>query len=75
MIRPRPHRWLAALPTIAMLGGAPLADRVQDRPLGMPFLLVWIVACVLGTSVVMAIVFALDERSERRDAGTPGGPR
>ena len=56
------HRWLATLPALLILFGVPLANRVQARVLGVPFLLAWIVACVLLTSLVMAIVGWLDER-------------
>jgi len=56
------HRWLATLPGLLILFGAPFANRVHARVLGMPFLLAWIVGCVLLTSVVMAIVRRLDDR-------------
>ena len=60
------HRWLAALPGLLILVGSPFANRVQARVLGMPFLLAWIVGCVLLTSVVMAIVHRLDDRDTER---------
>lgn len=56
------HRWLALLPTVAVVVGVPFADRVRTQVAGLPFLLAWIVGCVLLTSVVMAIVNALDHR-------------
>ena len=68
MIRGRPHRWLALLPALLLLVGAPLANRVHRYVLGLPFLLFWIVACVLLTSLVMAVVGALDRRHERRES-------
>jgi hypothetical protein len=42
----------------------------------MPFLLAWIVGCVLLTSLVMAIVGHLDDERARRtrSAGPPTGP-
>ena len=58
--RPRPHRWLALLPTVAICAGVPIANRVHALVFGLPFLLAWIVGCVLLTSLVMAIVHALD---------------
>jgi hypothetical protein len=61
----RPHHWLAALPAAAIAIGVPFANRVHAYVLGLPFLLFWMLACVLLTSVVMAIVGALD----RREAG------
>ena len=68
MTRGRPHRWLALLPALALLIGAPLANRVHRYVLGLPFLLFWIVACVLLTSLVMAVIGGLDRRhdSQRR---------
>ncbi len=44
----------------------PFANGVPATVFGLPFLLFWIVACVLATSLVMAIVGALDRR-DRRD--------
>ena len=64
----RPYRWLAALPALGVLCGVPLANRVRPFVLGLPFLLFWILACVLLTSAVMAAVYALDRR---RDADGP----
>ena len=61
------HRWLATLPGLLILLGVPFANRVQARVLGMPFLLAWIVGCVLLTSLVMAIVGRLDEQLARRE--------
>jgi hypothetical protein len=61
---PRPHRWLALLPTLAICVGVPFANRVHAMVLGLPFLLAWIVGCVVLTSVVMAIIAALDRRAE-----------
>ncbi len=58
----RAHRWLALLPALAILVGVPLADRVHVLVAGLPFLLAWIVGCVLLTSVVMALIVALDRR-------------
>ena len=60
------HRWLAALPALLILVGAPFANRVHVLVLGLPFLLFWIVGCVLLTSLVMAIVGVLDERYAAR---------
>jgi hypothetical protein len=56
----RAHRWLALLPAIGMLAGAPFANRVEPYIFGLPFLLFWIVAWVVITSLVMGIIYALD---------------
>ena len=62
MYRFRPHHLLTLLPPAAILGGIPLANRVHAPVLGLPFLLFWIVGCVLATSAVLALVGALDRR-------------
>ena len=69
------HHWLATLPGLLILLGVPFANRVQARVLGMPFLLAWIVGCVLLTALVMAIVGRLDERHAARERGRDGEPR
>jgi xanthosine utilization system XapX-like protein len=77
--RPAPplYRALAVVPAIAILVGVPLVNHVRAYVFGLPFLLFWIVACVLLTSVVMAVIGALDRRREReagagRAADRPG---
>jgi hypothetical protein len=79
----RAYRWLALLPALAILVGVPFANRVEPYVLGLPFLLFWILGCVLLTSAVMALVAALDLRrpadradgragtDERRGGGRP----
>ena len=76
MPRLRAHHWLATLPAAAILVGVPFANRVRGYVMGLPFLLFWIVACVLATSAVMAVIGVLD----RRDGGSqpetgPDGPK
>jgi uncharacterized membrane protein len=76
MIRPRAHHLLAALPAVAILVGVPYANGVRAYVLGLPFLLFWILACVIATSVVMAVIGALDRRDERSaDGPGSGGPK
>jgi len=65
----RPYHLLAAVPVIGMLGGIPFANRTEPYILGMPFLLAWIVAWILLTSVVLAIVYRADEAAVRRMRG------
>jgi hypothetical protein len=59
----RGHRWLALLPALGICVGAPLVDRMHATVAGFPLLLVWIVGCVLLTSVVMALISAVDDRT------------
>jgi hypothetical protein len=61
-MRTRPYRWLALLPTAGILIGVPALNGVHHPVMGLPLLLVWIVGCVLLTSVVMAVIGALDRR-------------
>lgn len=74
MVRLRPHHLLALLPPLGLLVGVPLANGVRRAVFGMPFLLFWILACVVATSLVMAIVGALDRRAaaDRRPPGAAG---
>jgi hypothetical protein len=65
------HRWLAVLPGLLILGGVPFANRVHRLVLGMPFLLLWIVVCVLLTSATMALIGALDAKTARREGAGP----
>ncbi|WP_104820766.1 DUF3311 domain-containing protein [Kitasatospora sp. MMS16-BH015] len=55
--------WLGAVPFVGILGGGFLANRVDPYVLGMPFLLFWSVLWVVGSSVVMAVVYRLDPRN------------
>lgn len=65
------HRWLAVVPAIGMLGGIPFANRVEPYVLGLPFLLFWVVAWVVATSAILAVIYALDRRCDRaRERGT-----
>ena len=61
-MRARPYRWLALLPTAGILIGVPALNGVHRSVMGLPLLLVWIVGCVLLTSLVMAVIGALDRR-------------
>ena len=58
---------LAALPFIGILLGVAFANRVEPFVFGMPFILFWIVAWVVLTSIIMAVVYRLDP-SNREDA-------
>jgi hypothetical protein len=72
MRRVPPYRWLAAVPGLLILVGVPLANRVHRLVMGFPFLLFWIVGCVVLTSAVMALVGWLDARhAVRTDASPP----
>lgn len=52
--------WLAVLPFLAMLVGPFFVNRVTPYIFGMPFLLAWLVAWILLTAAIMAVIFRLD---------------
>ena len=64
----RIHRWLAAVPPVALLGGVPFANHVEPYVLGLPFLLFWVVLWVVLTGPVMGLIYALDAAAARQDA-------
>jgi hypothetical protein len=53
-------RWLAILPFVALLVGPFFVNRATPHVLGMPFLLAWLVAWILLTAAIMAVIFRLD---------------
>ncbi|MBE6183302.1 DUF3311 domain-containing protein [Heyndrickxia ginsengihumi] len=55
-----PIKLLAFLPIILIAIGVIFFNRVTPFILGMPFLLFWLVACTVLSSVVMWIVFQFD---------------
>ena len=59
----RAYRLLALIPAIALISSGWVANRLEPRILGLPFLLAWIVGWVVATSVVMGIIYRLDHRS------------
>ena len=73
MFRPRAYHLLAVLPAAAIFVGVPFANGIRGYILGLPFLLFWILACVIATSVVMAVIGALDRRAEASEPGPGAG--
>jgi hypothetical protein len=67
----REMRWLAVLPFLAILGGIVFANRVTPYLFGLPFILGWLVLCVIGTAVVMGAIYLADPAN--RD-GAEHGP-
>lgn len=59
----RRHHLLALVPLCALLFAPYIANRIEPRIAGMPFLLAWIVAWVVITSAVMALLLVLDDRA------------
>jgi hypothetical protein len=60
---------LASLPFLGILRGIFFANRVEPFVLGMPFILFWIVAWVVLTSVIMAAVYYLHPANKEDEAG------
>jgi hypothetical protein len=69
----RPYRWLALLPTMGLLGGAFIANRVRPYIFELPFLLAWIVGWVVLTSAIMGLIYLADTAADAKDAA--GQPR
>ncbi len=63
----RPHHLLALFPLAALLGAPFVANRVEPRILGLPFLLAWCVGAVLLTSATMAVIYHLDRGTHAPD--------
>jgi hypothetical protein len=60
----RPYRLLALGPVVAILGAPWMADRIEPRILGLPFLLAWVAGSVLASSLVMWLIRTLDRRHD-----------
>jgi hypothetical protein len=74
-IRLRAYHLLIFVAPIGMLGGVPFANGVRTLVFGLPFLLVWIAAWVIATSVCMAVLYAIDgRRSDVMPPDNAGGP-
>lgn len=61
------HRWLLVVPFARQVGGVPLANGVSAAPLHIPFPMIWQMAGVLLTSVVIGVVFRLDRAAGALD--------
>ena len=62
-------RWLAVLPFLGMLVGPYFLNRVEPFILGLPFLLAWLVFCVLTTSAIMALIYITDPQNRAPEEG------
>ncbi len=57
---------LAAIPFVGVLVGIFFANAVEPYVLGLPFAMFWVVMWVVLASVIMAIVYRLDQREKGR---------
>lgn len=56
----RPSLWLLLVPVV-LYGAAPLvANRIEPRVLGVPFLLAWVIAATIVSPLVIWLVARLD---------------
>ncbi len=67
----RAHHLLALVPLAALLGAPFIANRVEPRILGLPFLLAWCVGAVLLTSATMAVIHRLDRDAHAAEESAP----
>lgn len=58
------HRWLLIIPFLWQIGAVPLVNDIAWRPLSLPFPMMWQLVGIVLTTIVIAIVFRLDERRE-----------
>ena len=68
----RRYHLLALLPAVGMLGGLPFANRVHPLILGLPFLMAYLVAWVVATAALMALVLRLDTVNGLASDGAAG---
>jgi uncharacterized protein DUF3311 len=57
----RSIRWLAVVPFLALIVVPFFVNRATPLILGLPFLLAWIVTWVLLTSLIMAVIYSVDQ--------------
>lgn len=67
---PRGHRWLLLIPFLWQVGMVPFVNDIAWRPFSLPFPMVWQMAGIVVTSIVIAIVYAIDERVDPEEAPT-----
>lgn len=56
----RTYRWLLAIPFVWQAALAPAINDVAWTPFGLPFPMLWQMAGIVLTSMVIALVFHLD---------------
>jgi hypothetical protein len=66
----RPILWLLLVPAVLYCAAPLVANRIEPRVLGVPFLLAWIVAVTVISPVIVWIV-ARNDPAYRSDAPEP----
>jgi len=65
-------KWLGLIPYIWLILLAPLINSVHHLVLGMPFLLLWTMAGVLVTSLVLYTMYMLEHKSWSEESESHG---
>ena len=60
-------KWLALVPYLGILVGIVFANRVTPYLFGFPFVLGWLVICVLATAAVMGVIYLADPANRPAD--------
>ncbi|MDR7240099.1 DUF3311 domain-containing protein [Neobacillus drentensis] len=60
----KPFYFLAFIPVVAFLIGVPLVNRIKPFVLGLPFSMFWIVLWVILSSLILFILYRLDQHDE-----------
>lgn len=58
--RPRKHWWLLAIPYLWCIAAIPMVNRIDYVFGNIPFLLVWMIAGVVISSVCVSAVYLID---------------
>ncbi len=58
----RRQRWLLLIPFLWQIGGIPLVNDIAWRPFSLPFPMVWQMAGIVITSLVIAFIFSIDRK-------------
>ena len=67
----RRHRWLLLLPFAWQVALVPLVDDVALRPFSLPFPMVWQMAGIVLTTIVVGVVFLIDRRIDAAQGFEP----
>jgi hypothetical protein len=58
------HRWLLVLPFVWQAALMPFVNDVDWKPFALPFPMVWQMAGIVLTTIVIGVVFSIDRRLE-----------
>jgi hypothetical protein len=70
----RPHRWLLLIPFLWQIGGIPLVNDIAWRPFSLPFPMVWQMAGIVVTSLIIAFIFSIDRDRPEFDGPDDSAP-